>query len=74
MPPSSSNEAKALANEMYTEMGLSHGALLYRAGLAGFVVAALVGWVIFYAQLCNSAGNVVVFSSSFLISVMCSVT
>lgn len=57
LPPSSSNEAKALANEMYAEMGLSHGALLYRVGLAGFVVAALAGWVIFYGQTCNSAGE-----------------
>ena len=42
---------------MYAEMGISHGALLYRVGLAGFVVAALVGWVIFYGQSCNSAGE-----------------
>jgi len=57
LPPSSTSDAKALANEMYAEMGIKHGALLYRIGLAGFVVSALVGWVIFYGQSCNSAGE-----------------
>ena len=56
-PPRSTSEAKALANEMYAEMGLNHGALLYRVGLAGFVIAALAGWVIFYGQTCNSVGE-----------------
>lgn len=57
LPPSSTKESKELANEMYTEMGLKHGSLLYRFGLGGFVVASIVCWVIFYSQTCNSAGR-----------------
>jgi len=55
--PRSSNESRAQANEMYSEMGLKHGAILYRVGLGGFVIASIVGWVIFYGQSCNSAGQ-----------------
>ena len=57
LPPSSTTEAKTLANEMYEEMGIKHGALLYRLGLAGFVVAAIASWIIFYGQTCNSVGQ-----------------
>jgi len=46
--PRSSNESRAQSNEMYSEMGLKHGAILYRVGLGGFVIASIVGWVIFY--------------------------
>ena len=57
LPPSSSKESKELANEMYSEMGLKHGALLYRIGLGGFVASAIASWVIFYGKTCDSAGQ-----------------
>ena len=56
-PPRSTSESKEIANEMYLEMGIKHGPLLYRLGLAGFVISALAGWVIFYGKTCNSAGE-----------------
>lgn len=57
IPPRSNSESKAQASEMYSELGLKHGAILYRVGLGGFVVASIAGWVIFYGQSCNSAGQ-----------------
>ncbi|WP_311952042.1 hypothetical protein [Halomonas garicola] len=57
LPPRSTLESKAQANEIYAEMGLKHGALLYQVGLGGFVVSSMVGWVVFYGQSCNSAGQ-----------------
>lgn len=57
IPPSSTIESKAQAQEMRSEMGLKHGALLYRVGLGGFAAASVAGWVIFYGQSCNSAGQ-----------------
>jgi hypothetical protein len=57
LPPRSTPESKAQTNEKYAEMGLKHGALLYRVGLGGFVVSSIVGWVVFYGQSCTSAGQ-----------------
>lgn len=57
LPPRSTNESKELVREIYSEMGLKHGSLLYRFGLGGFAVASIGSWVIFYGQTCNSAGQ-----------------
>jgi hypothetical protein len=39
---------QAMADEVYSEMGIRHGRLLYRLGLVVFVVACLASWVVFY--------------------------
>jgi energy-coupling factor transporter transmembrane protein EcfT len=57
LPPSSNKESKESANEIYSEMGMKNGVLLYRIGLGGFVLAAIASWVIFYGQSCNNAGE-----------------
>jgi hypothetical protein len=57
IPPRSTTESKAQANEIYAEMGLKHGSLLYKVGLGGFVVSSIASGVIFYGQSCSSAGQ-----------------
>ena len=41
------------ADAIYTELGIRSGRLLYRTGLAAFVLASMGSWVVFYSELCN---------------------
>ncbi len=58
LPPSYDTDSeKQAANEaadvLYRESGIRYGRLLYRAGLAAFVLASMGSWVVFYSELCN---------------------
>ena len=38
-------------------VALKRGTLLYRLGFGGFIVAAIVGWIMFYGKVCNMSGE-----------------
>jgi hypothetical protein len=42
-----------MADEIYSEMGIKHGRLLHRIGLAGFVLTCLLSWIAFYGEVCS---------------------
>ena len=61
LPPSYDTDSdKQAANEaadvLYTDLGIRYGRLLYRAGLAAFVLASLGSWILFYGEICSSNG------------------
>jgi hypothetical protein len=58
LPPSQNTAeeketVKMMADEVYAEMGIKHGRLLHRAGLAVFAFTCLGSWVIFYGEVCT---------------------
>jgi hypothetical protein len=44
---------QAMADELYSEMGIKHGRLLHRIGLAGFVLSCLLSWIALYGEVCS---------------------
>jgi hypothetical protein len=55
LPPRANAESRAqisaAVDEVYREMGIHHGRLKYRLGLAAFVVGCAIGYVLAYGQL-----------------------
>lgn len=56
---------QAMADEVYSEMGIRRGRLLHRLGLVVFVVACLASWVVFYGEVCSGGKCQSIFSSVF---------
>jgi len=59
LPPSYNNSrekelAHQMVDEVYSEMGLKNGRLLYKLGLAIFVFSCLASWVLFYGEVCSA--------------------
>ena len=54
-PKHKSREEKEIANQMvdelYAGMGIKHGRLLYRLGLASFVCSGIASWLFFYGEI-----------------------
>lgn len=44
--------ASEIADEMYREMGIPRGRLLYRLGLVSFLITSLASWILFYGESC----------------------
>ncbi len=44
---------QAMADEIYSEIGIKHGRLLHRMGLAAFVLACLISWATLYGEICS---------------------
>lgn len=56
-PPSQKTQdtqitASAIADEMYREMGIPKGRLLYRIGLVSFIITSVASWILFYGESC----------------------
>lgn len=51
--PGGKESAHQLTDEIYAEMGIKNGRILYRLGLTIFVFSCFVSWVLFYGESCS---------------------